>query len=310
MTLKDSILGFLIIFLWGINFVVIAWGLEGMPPLLMGACRFLLVALIGSLFIKPPQIPWQWLLAYALTLGFGQFAFLFSAMAFGMPAGLASLVLQSQALFTLLFAALLLKEGMSPLQLLAMLISGIGLYLVAGGGANGQDTAMTSLGFILTLVAAMCWGLGNIVNRTINKRGYQANLGLVIWSAWIPPIPFLLASYYFEGGEVIQEALLNLELSTFSALLYLAIAATIIGYSLWSYLLGRYPAAQIAPLTLAVPVVGLVAARYFLDEVITLQHGLGIALVMSGLVLNIAGGRFLFLLKRNKGKNSELEMPD
>ncbi|WP_281559924.1 EamA family transporter [Thalassomonas sp. RHCl1] len=292
MTLKDSILGFLIIFLWGINFVVIAWGLEGMPPLLMGACRFLLVALIGSLFIKPPKMPWKWLLAYALTLGFGQFAFLFSAMAFGMPAGLASLVLQSQALFTLLFAALLLKEGIKGLQLLAMLIAGIGLYLVAGGESD-QASAMTTLGFILTLAAAMCWGLGNIVNRTINKRGYQANLGLVIWSAWIPPIPFLLASYYFEGGEVIQEALLNIQLTTFASLLYLALAATIIGYSLWSYLLGRYPAAQIAPLTLGVPVVGLAAAAYFLDEVISLQQGLGIALVMSGLVLNVAGGRLL-----------------
>ncbi|WDE10672.1 EamA family transporter [Thalassomonas haliotis] len=292
MTLKDSILGFLIIFLWGINFVVIAWGLEGMPPLLMGACRFLLVALIGSLFIKPPKIPWQWLLAYGLTLGFGQFAFLFSAMAFGMPAGLASLVLQSQALFTLLFAALLLKEGITVLQILAMLVSGIGLYLVAGEG-SGQGTAMAPLGFILTLAAAMCWALGNIVNRTINKRGYQANLGLVIWSAWIPPIPFLLASYYFEGGEIMQEALLTIELTTLAALFYLAVAATIIGYSLWSYLLGCYPAAQIAPLTLAVPVVGLAAAAYFLGEVVSLQQGLGIVLVMFGLVLSVAGGRLL-----------------
>ncbi|WDD97917.1 EamA family transporter [Thalassomonas actiniarum] len=309
MTLKDSILGFLIIFLWGINFVVIAWGLEGMPPLLMGACRFLLVALIGSLFIKPPKMPWKWLLAYGLTLGFGQFAFLFSAMAFGMPAGLASLVLQSQALFTLLFAALLLKEGISPQQLLAMLIACIGLYLVAGGESS-QASAMTTLGFILTLAAAMCWGLGNIVNRTINKRGYQANLGLVIWSAWIPPIPFLLASYYFEGGEAIREALFNIQLTTFAALLYLAVAATIIGYSLWSYLLGRYPAAQIAPLTLAVPVVGLAAAGYFLDEVINLQQWLGIVLVMSGLVLNVTGGQLLVFVKKKFSDKKQAETFD
>mgnify|MGYP000070411316 CR=1 FL=1 len=293
MTLKDSILGFFIIFLWGINFVVIAWGLEGMPPLLMGACRFLLVALIGSLFIKPPKIPWKWLAAYALTLGFAQFAFLFSAMAFGMPAGLASLVLQSHVLFTLLFAAVLLKEGIGPMQLLAMLIAGFGLYLVGSGGESGHDTRMTSLGFILTLAAAMCWGLGNIVNRTINKHGYQANLGLVIWSAWIPPIPFLLASYYFEGSQAIQAAMFNLQLTTVAALLYLAIAATIVGFSLWSYLLGRYAAAQIAPLTLAVPVVGLASAAYFLDEVIFPQQWLGIVLVMSGLLLNVAGVRLL-----------------
>ena len=295
MTLKDMLLGILIILIWGVNFVIIVWGLEGMPPLLMGACRFLLVAMLGCLFVKRPNMPWRWLAAYGLSLGFGQFAFLFSAMAFGMPAGLASLVLQSQALFTLIFAVLLLKESIKPVQLLAILIAGAGLYVI---GNTGQNTNMSAIGFALTLAAATCWALGNIVNRSINKRGYQANLGLVIWSAWLPPIPFLLASYYFEGPEVIGQALMNIGWSTLAALFYLAIAASIIGYSLWSYLLGRYPAAQIAPLTLAVPVVGLAAASYFLNESVSFEQGIGITLVMFGLIVNFAGGRLVLLIKK------------
>ena len=110
MSLKDTFIGLIIIFIWGFNFVVIAWGVESMPPLLMGGLRFLLVALLGSLFIAKPNIPWRWMALYALTLCFGQFSLLFSALAFGMPAGLASLVLQSQAVFTLLFSLFMLKE--------------------------------------------------------------------------------------------------------------------------------------------------------------------------------------------------------
>jgi len=292
MTLKDTLVGLFIVFIWGINFVVIVWGLNSIPPLLMGAERFLLVALLGSLFVKRPNIPWRWLALYALPLSFAQFAFLFSAMAFGMPAGLASLVLQSQALFTLIFAALLLKEAIKPAQLISMLVAGIGLYIIGSSAENSQASiVMTGLGFGLTIAAAMCWSLGNIVNRELNQRGYQANLGLVVWSAWIPPLPFLIASFYFEGSEVIVHSLRNIQLSSVIALLYLSVVASIVGYSLWSYLLGRYPAAQVAPLTLGVPVVGLTAAAFLLDEVISWQQGGGICLVLLGLLINSLGGK-------------------
>ncbi|MCJ8320039.1 MAG: EamA family transporter [Colwellia sp.] len=300
MSLKDSLIGLFIIFIWGINFVVIAWGLEGLPPLLMGAERFLLVAVLGSIFVKRPSIPWRWLALYALSLSFGQFAFLFSAMSFGMPAGLASLVLQSQALFTLIFAGLILKEQIKPVQVLAMIVAGLGLYVIgsSGGHSGASNMAMTAVGFGLTLAAAMCWALGNIINRSINQKGYSANIGLVVWSAWIPIIPFLIASYYLEGPELIINSLINIELSSILALLYLALIASIAGYSLWSYLLGRYPAAQVAPLTLGVPVVGLTAAAILLNETLSWQQGLGIALVMIGLIINSAGKRIFTLLSK------------
>jgi len=283
MTLKDTLLGLFIIVIWGVNFVVIAWGLDGIPPLLMGAERFLLVALLGSFIIKKPDIPWRWLALYALTIAFGQFAFLFSAMAFGMPAGLASLVLQSQAIFTLIFAALFLKEGIKPLQIVAMLVAGGGLYII---GATQQNTTMTGLGFGLTIAGAVCWASGNIINRLINQRGYQVDTGLIIWSSWIPPIPFLMASFYFEGQEQIIASIVGMQWTSFAALFYLAIAASIIGYTSWSYLLSRYPAAQVAPLTLGVPVVGLASASLLLNETMSDQQIIGIGLVLIGLLVN------------------------
>lgn len=286
MSLKDSFLALIIISIWGFNFIVIAWGVEHMPPLMMGAGRFIFVALIGCWFIKKPNIPWQYMALYAFTLCFGQFALLFSAIAFGMPAGLASLVLQSQALFTIILSSLFLKEVIKPTQMLAMLVAGIGLAII---GSSEQQTEMTVLGFCLTIASAISWGTGNVVNRMINQKGYRADLGLVVWSSWFAIIPFAIASVVIEGSEAILASLSAFNWVGVGVLLYLAIGASMLGYSLWSYLLAHYPAGQVAPLTLAVPVVGILCAMVFLDEQISTGQWLGIIVVMLGLVINAKG---------------------
>ncbi|WP_286239403.1 EamA family transporter [Neptuniibacter halophilus] len=285
----DICLGLVIILVWGFNFVVIAWGLEELPPLFMGGLRFLAVALVGSLLVRRPDTPWKWMLLYGLSLGFGQFALLFSAMAVGMSAGLASLVLQSQALFTLLFARWILHEAMHLHQFLALLVAGAGLSLV---GLSQEGASMTALGFGLTLAAASSWALGNIVNRQIAQKGYKGGLSLVVWSAWIPPLPFFLCSYLFEADFSLQLVLDMSALSWF-AVIYLALIATVLGYGLWGRLLSRYPAAQVSPLTLGVPVVGLSCAALLLgEELQPLQWG-GIVLVLLGLGLNTWGAPLL-----------------
>ena len=288
MLLKDLLIALFIIVIWGLNFVVIAWGLQGMPPLLMGGLRFLLVAALGSLFFKRPNTPLRWWFVYAVPISFLQFAFLFSAMANGMPAGLASLTLQSQALFTLFFAYLFLQETVKPFQIIAILIALAGLVVIA---LSQDEHTMTALGFGLTLGAAAGWALGNIGARTISKRGYDSNVNLVIWSAWVPPIPFFICSYLIEGPSLITVSLQQFDLQSALALLYLAVAATMTGYGLWGFLLGRYPAAQIAPLTLGVPVVGISSAALILDEQISPAQWLGISLVLTGLLLNTFGAR-------------------
>ena len=297
MTAKDILLALAIIFIWGFNFVVIAWGIEGIPPLLLGGLRFLLVALVGSFFFKRPKTPLKWWFAYAIPISFLQFAFLFSAMDNGMPAGLASLALQSQALFTLIFAMLFLKESIKGYQVLAIFIAALGLIFIA---QSHDAQTMTVLGFALTLAGAASWALGNIANKTIAQKGYAANVNLIIWSAWIPPIPFFIASYFIEGPDLIVSSLSHFGMQSAVALLYLAILATVVGYGLWSYLLKKYPAAQVAPLTLGVPVVGLSSAAIILNETINQAQWIGISLVVIGLLVNTFGKHLLSRLFKPK----------
>jgi len=297
MSFKDSLIGLLIVIIWGVNFLAIAWGLDGLPPLLMGALRFACVFSVGFLFIKKPNIPLKWMIAYALSISFGQFAFLFSAMSMGMPAGLASLILQSQALFTLIIAALLLKEKIKFAQLLSMIVAGVGLYIIAG---TGQNSSMTLIGFVLTIIGAASWALGNVVNRIISNKGFKPGIDLVIWSAWIPVIPFLLTSFMFEGPDLIIASLQSFSWVSFFALMYLAIAASIAGYGLWSYLLGRYPAGTVAPLSLGVPIVGISVSAYFLNETITEMQWVGGSLVLLGLIINAFWAKLTIKLGFNK----------
>jgi len=290
MTPKDILLAAVVIIAWGVNFVIIKVGLDGVPPMLLGALRFMLAAFPAILFIRRPDMPLRWLLAYGLTISLGQFAFLFSAMYVGMPAGLASLVLQAQAFFTLGFAALFIGETVRRSSLIGLVIAAAGLLLI--GSESGR--AFTLAGFVLTLCAAAMWGLGNVVTKRIGKVNL---VSLVVWGSLIPPLPFLALSLMLEGPAQIETALRSISLSSVLAIAYLAFVATLLGYGLWSRLLSRYPASQVAPFSLLVPVVGLSSAWLFLGEALSSVQWVGAAIVMLGLLINVFGPRLLQQLR-------------
>jgi O-acetylserine/cysteine efflux transporter len=283
MSPRDLLLALVVVLAWGVNFVVIKVGLHGVPPMLLGALRFTVAAVPAVFFVKRPNLPWRWLLAYGATISFGQFAFLFSAMYVGMPAGLASLVLQAQAFFTLMFAALFLHEHFRVPNIVGLLIAAGGLAVI--GLQSGHS--MSVAGFVLTLCAACMWALGNIVTKKVGKVDL---VGLVVWGSLIPPLPFFAASYLFEGPQKIVAALSGISAMSIFAIVYLAFIATLIGYGLWSRLLSRYPASQVAPFSLLVPIVGLASASLLLDEQLTAVQIGGALLVMAGLAVNVFGG--------------------
>ncbi|WP_027802781.1 EamA family transporter [Paraburkholderia dilworthii] len=283
MSPRDLLLALIVVIAWGVNFVVIKVGLHGVPPMLLGALRFTLAALPAVFFVKRPQLPWRWLLAYGVTISLGQFAFLFSAMYVGMPAGLASLVLQAQAFFTLIFAAFFLHERFRLPNVAGLLIAAAGLAVIGMQGGH----SMTLAGFVLTLCAACSWALGNIVTKKVGKIDL---VGLVVWGSLIPPLPFFALSYAFEGPQRIVAALSGISAMSIFAIVYLAFIATLIGYGLWSRLLSRYPASQVAPFSLLVPIVGLASASIFLDERLSAVQIVGALLVMAGLAVNVFGG--------------------
>jgi O-acetylserine/cysteine efflux transporter len=290
----DLALALVVVLVWGMNFVVIKAGVAEVPPLLLGALRFLLAAFPALLLLRPPRVPLRLYLAYGLTISVGQFAFLFSAIHLGMPSGLASLVLQSQAFFTLVLAAVWLKESWHSHQLAGLVLAGVGLVLI--GSAHGVQ--MPLLGFVLTIIAAFMWSTGNIVTRALGRYGPINQLAFVVWASLVPPLPFLILSYFIEGPAAMAVALDHFSLRSAGAVAYLAWGATLLGYGLWTRLFSRYPANQVAPFSLLVPVVGLAAGSVVYGEQLQPSHLAGGLLLMLGLVLNLFGGKLRTVLGR------------
>lgn len=291
MSVKDMLLALCVVVAWGVNFVVIKLGLQGMPPFLLAGLRFSLVAFPAIFFVRRPPIPLRWLVVYGMSISFGQFAFLFLAIKLGMPAGLASLVLQAQAFFTLLLGALLLAEKLRWNHIVGIIIATLGMFMLATAGMEGQTSAgITLTTMMLTLSAALSWGLGNITNKIIMRNRSVPIMSLVVWSALVPVIPFFACSLLFDGEAAIVNSLLHIGLQTVLALFYLAFVATIVGYAIWGNLLSRYETWRVAPLSLLVPVVGIVTAALVLDEHLSGQQMLGAAVIILGLLVNVFGG--------------------
>ncbi|SFO40913.1 O-acetylserine/cysteine efflux transporter [Candidatus Pantoea varia] len=291
MSVKDMLLALCVVVAWGVNFVVIKLGLQGMPPFLLAGLRFTLVAFPAIFFVRRPPIPLRWLVVYGMTISFGQFAFLFLAIKLGMPAGLASLVLQAQAFFTLLLGALLLAEKLRWNHIVGIIIATLGMFMLATAGMEGQTSAgITLTTMMLTLSAALSWGLGNITNKIIMRNRSVPIMSLVVWSALVPIIPFFACSLLFDGEAAIVNSLLHIGLQTLLALIYLAFVATIVGYAIWGNLLSRYETWRVAPLSLLVPVVGIITAALVLDEHLSGQQMLGAVVIILGLLVNVFGG--------------------
>jgi len=228
-----------------------------------------------------------------LTMSVGQFAFLFTAIHVGMPSGLASLVLQAQAFFTLVLTALWLKEKWHVNQLAGLVLAAGGLILI--GSAHG--VSMPLAGFLLTLAAAFMWACGNLVSRAVGRYGPMNQLAFVVWASLVPPLPLLAMSWFMEGPAAMTAAVQNITTQTLAALVYIAWASTLFGYSAWNFLMSRYPVNRIAPFTLLVPLVGLSTGWLVFEETLKPVHFAGGALLMIGLLVNLFGANLLTRLR-------------
>ena len=286
-------LALVVILVWGVNFAVIKVGLVGVPPLLLAGLRFVLAAFPALLFLKPPKVPLRLYLAFGLTMSVGQFAFLFTAIHAGMPSGLASLVLQSQSFFTLALTVLWFKEKWQANQLFGLLLAAAGLLLI--GSAHGAS--MPLVGFLLTVAAAVMWACGNLVSRAVGRHGPMNQVAFVVWASLVPPIPLFALSAVLEGPGAMTSAWQSFGLSNLAALAYIAWAATLFGYSVWNFLMSRYPVNRIAPFTLLVPLVGLSTGWLAFGETLQPVHFLGGALLMLGLLVNLFGPTLMHYMR-------------
>jgi O-acetylserine/cysteine efflux transporter len=265
---------------WGVNFVVIDVGLETFPPLLFAALRFALIALPGLLIVGRPDVRARDVILVGTFLSAGQFGLLFVAMDQGMPAGLASIVVQLQVLFTTVLAVAFLNERLTPMQVAGGVVALAGMTVIGVGRTEGIP--LIALG--LTICSAASWGVGNVLTRKAQARDTAA---LLVWSSLVPPIPLATLSLVFEGPGAAGDALTGLSVEGVLALLYVVIGATAFGFGAWTWLLRRHPASRVVPFALLVPPAGVVSAWLALGETPNAAELVGAVIVVIGLALTM-----------------------
>lgn len=283
-------LAVLVTVIWGANFVVIDEGLGDIPPTLFVAMRFVVV-LIPAIFLVPrPAMPWRDVVTIGAFMSLGQFGLLYTGLAVGMPAGLASLVLQAQVVATVIIASLVLHERPSRTQVIGVGIGLLGLVVVG----VGRSAATAALGLLFVIAAALSWAIGNVAARraaahtppTASRSGGLAEgLSLTVWSATVVPLPLFALSLALDGPEAVVHALTHPTVPAVLSTIYTAWLASLVGYGIWNTLLAHHPAAAVVPFTMLVPVVGLTTAWLVQGEVPNGWESVGGALLLLGVAV-------------------------
>lgn len=279
MPLSHLLLALAVVFVWGTNFVVIRWGLDGgMPPFLFATLRFALSALPWMLFMPRPAVPWRTLASFGVVLGVGQFGLLYLAIQGHISPGLASLVVQLQVFFTIGLSMLLLKERVRGFQVVGLLMALGGLALIA----LNLGAQVTWLGLGLILAAAFFWACANLMAKSAGRVNM---LHFMVWSSVFAVPPLLLISLLTEGPATIGHALQAASAATWATVLWQALGNSLFGYGAWNWLLSRHPAATIAPMALLVPLFGMGASALLLGEPMPGWKLAACGLVLGGLAL-------------------------
>ena len=281
----------LVVTIWGANFTVIKLGLGEMPPILLSSLRFAFAALPAVFFLPRPKCPWKYVVGFGVVLGCIKFSLLFLGMDLGLSAGISSLVLQLQAFFTLILGVFLLGEKIGPHRIIAMLVAfcGIGLLLFV------SDGSITAIGLALVIAAAAAWGIANIIMK---RAGSVQMLSFVVWASLVPPIPLAILSFLTEDRANLASLGDQISWIGIGSILYLAYPVTLLGFAIWGRLLATLPVGLVAPFTLLVPIVGMATSALVLGEDFGPIKIISAILVMTGLMINVFGGKLISVFSR------------
>nr|WP_245008183.1 EamA family transporter [Pseudoalteromonas piscicida] len=280
----------IVVIIWGLNFSVIKFGLAELPPILFSGLRFLVVAIPAVFFIPFPKTSVWNVLGVGLFLGVLKFSLLFIAMESNASAGIASLLLQAQVIFTILLSVLLLKETMERFQVVGISIAtfGFSLFFINSSGST------TILGAVFILFAALFWSFSNL----IMKRLQDVNLlHFIVWVSLVPPLPLFTLSYFIETDAPLT-LLLNTTTQSWLSIAYVGYISTLIAFAVWGWLLKNHKAAAVTPFALLIPIVGIVGSALLLNEQLMLMEAIGGGFILCGLTISVTGARISKIFKK------------
>ena len=262
--------------LWGIGFTFAKAGLNEFPPLFLMGLRFSLASLALVWFVPIPRGHLKqifWISFVGSTLQYGM---TFTGLSM-LDASLAIIIIHLEVPFSVLLAAIVLKDNPGIQRILGMLISFAGIVLIAGQPSlSGQLRAI-----LLTAAGAMLWAVGQVMVKRLENP--PSGFALTAWIGVFSGPQMILGSFIFEEAQL--ESLANASWIGWVVLLYLALIMTVLGYGIWYRVLSRNPVSKVMPVMLLLPVFTIVSSMLFLGEQPSLIIFIGGAVVIGGVSL-------------------------
>ena len=284
MKLSHLLLAIGITAIWGINFSVIKLGLHAIDPFILAGLRFTLCAIPALFFIKKPDVPWRYLIGYGLVFGIGLWGLVNLGIKTGLSAGIASLVLQFSAFFTLLLGSYVFKEQLSRYLIAGFVLACSGLMSIV----FITDGSVTFAGLLLVLAGAIAWSIANIIMK---KAGTKQVFAFLVWSIAFSPLPLFLLDGLINGSAGYSALISHMDTRAILSILFQVYPNTLLGYWIWNSLLKQYPVSTVAPLSLLVPVFGILGSMMIFGEVISPMKILALVLIITGLAVGLYGQR-------------------
>ena len=281
---KHLLLAILITAIWGFNFSVIKLGLATVDPFILAGIRFMLCALPAIFFIRRPEVPWRYLIAYGMVFGIGLWGVVNLGIKTGLSAGIASLVLQFSAFFTLVLGSWVFKEALTKYQLSGIAIAFAGLLCII----FISDGSVTLAGLAMVVFGAAAWSVANIIAKKANTKQVFAFL---VWSSAFAPIPLFLLDLAVNGTSGYSALAQQLDHTAVLSILFQVYPNTLFAYWVWNSLLKTYPVSTVAPLSLLVPIFGLLGSVLIFNESVPSTKWAALTLILLGLAIGLYGQR-------------------
>ena len=279
----DVCIAVLVAVIWGLAFVLSRIALDELSPTLMTALRFTIGAL-PCLVVPRPKVSWVVLISISFTLFLGQFLTQAYGIAHGVPVGLTSVIVQSQALFTIALAAILFDERPSRMQTIGIAIAAVGLLMICG--TVGYDFSISA--FAVLMLSPICFAAGNLLLR---RAPGVPMFDLSTWLCLVAAVPLLALTLVHDGAQPTWHALSHMSLPVLGCMLGIGLGSTCTAYWLWNRLLRDYPAAQVVPFALLVPFVGSAASSIVFHETFGPLGLAGMLTVVGGIAVMVLSKR-------------------
>ena len=274
----------LVTFLWSTSFIIIKWGLIEIPPITFAGLRYIIAFLCFIPFIAKRKYiteiknlrPTQW--KKLILLGFVFYTFTQGAQFLGLsllPSVTVSLMLNFTPLIVAVMGIFILSEKPSRLQWVgsALFLVGVFTYFIPISLADNEG-----VGLAIMFVGILANAGSAIIGRDINRNKDISPLVVTFISMGVGAIILMIIGISMDG-------LPDISLKTWMFLFWLAAVNTAFAFTLWNLTLRSLTAMESSVINNTMLIQIAILAWYFLDENISFQEGIGLAIAAVGVLL-------------------------